>query len=320
MANSLAGWWDWCLLVGADPSACDARDLARFVTQLQSVPKGMPLSTPVRSLPGDPRRRRDSTIALRCAHIKSYYAWALANGRIPVATGRSIRAFKPPRMRSKRTADRLSPDQARLLLSQPFHARDRLALELLYGLGLRRGEAAGVRIQDMCTSREVSTVYGCAVPGGPHVHVRRRLNPNGALAKSPDSRVVPITPRVMVAYRDWAAWCYDNEPHFVDCAFLLVSLAGPTRGGPLTVSALDSRWRARMKSIPGLEFVTPHLMRHTFASELIDAGVPPATVQHLLGHRSPQSTQIYTHALMSTLGAAVERLGDWRQANLGGTW
>jgi integrase/recombinase XerD len=210
----------------------------------------------------------------------------------------------------------LNQDQVRPLLAADLMPRNRWAIELLYGAGLREGEALGLMVEDLCVNRDVAAVFDCHVPGGPHLHIRRRMHSNGALAKSPYERVVPIAPRVMAAYRDWQAWAFDHAPATVECPYLLISLSGPTRGRPWSITGFTSMWATRIKTIPGLEHATPYLLRHTFASELVDAGAPAFTVQELLGHRSPTSTQIYTHALMETLTAAVEKLSTWRQATL----
>lgn len=74
-----------------------------------------------------------------------------------------------------------------------------------------------------------------------------------------------------------------------------------------------SWWRRTIQTQLGLEHVTPHVLRHTYTSELQDAGVAAITVSELLGHRSPKSTQTYTHAQASTMAAAGTALLSWRQ-------
>jgi integrase len=137
-------------------------------------------------------------------------------------------------------------------------------VELLYGAGLREGEALGLMVEDLCVNREVAEVFGCHMPGGPHLHVRRRMNSNGAWAKSHYERILPISPRMMAAYRDWQAWAFDHAPETVECPYLLISLSGPTRGRPWSITGFTSMWADKVKTIPGLEEATPHLMRHTW--------------------------------------------------------
>jgi integrase/recombinase XerD len=316
-AESLALWWRWCTDVGVNPLRADAVQFARFVLALQTVPKEYPLTSPVRAFPGDSRLRSDGTIRLRVIHIKAFYRWAETDPRVSVATSRAITAFKTPPAATNMTANRLTAAQSETLREVALHPRNRYAVELLHEAGLREGEAAGLRIDDMCLNEDLANLFECRVEGGSHLHVRRRMNTNGALAKTRYERVVPITARLMTAYRDLQAWNYDHAPTNAESPFVLLSLTGSTKGGPLTLSGFRSMWEDHINTVPGLEQVWPHLLRHTFASELIDAGVDRFTVQELLGHRSPRSTAVYTHAHMDTLIKAVDRLADWRNDRLG---
>jgi integrase/recombinase XerD len=316
-AEALALWWRWCIESGVDPLRTDAVRFARFVSALQSIPMNLPLTSPIRALPGDPRLRQPATTSQRVVHIKSFYQWAMLNGRVSAVAGQAVTGFKTPRAPKTMRADRLHPQQIKVLLAAPLSPRNRLAVALLYDAGLREGEALGIRIEDWCVNRDVAAVFGCWVAGGPHLHVRRRINSNGALAKSHYERIVPISPRLLAVHRDWQAWAFDYIPQSVECPYLLISLAGATRGQAWSISGFTSMWQAKVKALPGLQQATPHLLRHTWASELIDAGVPSFTVQELLGHRSPASTGVYTHALAETLTAAVAQLATWRQRALG---
>ena len=316
-AEALALWWRWCVDSNLDPLRVNAVTFAKFVMLLQTVPKGLALTTEVRGLPNDDRLRSDATVGQRVIHIKAFYSWAMNEGRVSVAAGRAVTGFKTPRITKRMRAPRLSDTQLPLLTSLNLSPRNQFLVELLYGAGLREGEALGLHIVDMCLNPDVAAALGCAVPAGPHVHVRRRLNPNGALAKSPFERVVPLLPRVLTAHRNWQAWAYDNAPVALESPFVVLSLAGSTRGGPFTVSGFHSMWSAQVRSKQGLENVNPHVLRHSFASELADVGVKPLVIQELLGHRCPDSTALYTHHHMNTLVSAVTSLGQWRKSLLG---
>jgi integrase/recombinase XerD len=318
-AETAAQWWRWCEATSVDPLRVDSTTLARYVIAMQTVPKAYELTSEIRALPGDPRLRRPSTVRLRLMHLRAFYAWADAEGRVSAVTAKAVGAFKAPRVAAGGVPSRMDREQVGLLRTVTLSPRDRLVVELLYGAGLREGEALGLYVEDVCLNREIAAVFGCRVRGGPHLHVRRRINSNGALAKSPYERVVPLGPRIITAYRDWQAWVYEHLPLSLECPFLVTTLAGPTRGGGWSLSGFASMWTTRVQSIEGLEDVTPHICRHTFASELVDAGVPAFTVQELLGHRSPSSTQIYTHAHMDTLVRAVQQLADWRDDRVGVT-
>jgi site-specific recombinase XerD len=318
MARAITLWWRFCVDSGIDPLGADAIQFSAFITALKTIPKGLPLVSPVRALPSDPRLRRPTTVSVRVRHVKAFYRWAKDNvGGMSQATAKAIAAVKTPTSASAMTANRATPSQVETFLGLDLHPRNRFSAELLYGAGLREGEALGLQVIDLCITREVAAAYECSVPGWPHLHVRRRLNSNGTLAKSPYARVVPFGPRLLACYHELQAWAYDNAPETVDSAFVLLSLRGPTRGQPWSINGFTSMWDDHVRSAQGLDGLNPHLLRHTYASELVDAGVDRFVIQTLLGHRSPASTQRYTHALMSTLTSAVDRLSLWREATFG---
>jgi len=109
---------------------------------------------------------------------------------------------------------------------------------------------------------------------------------------------------------------YEQLSDSADCGYLLISLAGPTRGHPWSVSGFKSRWTRHIKVIPEMKTAHPHLLRHTFASELTDAGISPGVIQELLGHRSPNSTDVYTHPHLQSLMQAATALDTWRAQHL----
>lgn len=312
-ATSLSLWWRWCRDSSVDPHRATSTQFAQFVLALQTVPKEYPLTSVVRGFPGDPRLRSPRTIRNRVLQIKSFYEWAGRNGRVSSLTAAGITGFRTPPAPTVRSASRLTGAQLNTLTQAALHPRDRLVIELLLCAGLREGEALGIRLEDLCLSHELAQLFECNVPAGPHLHVRKRDNPNRADAKSTEERIIPIIPRLMGAIRDWQSWANDHMPESIDSLYLILSTRGTTRGRPWSVSGFATMWDNHIKSLPGLEKSYPHLLRHTFASQLIDAGVPAFTVQELLGHRSPDSTAIYTHAHMNALVDAVERLADWRE-------
>jgi len=207
-ANALVLWWRWCGASSVDPMKATATEFSGFLLALQSVPKDHALTSVVRALPGDQRLRAASTVAQTANHVKAFYVWAWKNGKVSVITGQQIANFKTPRAVVQKRADRLQPEQVSVLFSQPLTPRDRLALELLYAAGLREGEALGLRVQDMHVNTIIAEVFDCRLRIGPHLHVVRRPNSNGAVAKSHYERVVPISTRLLAAYRDWQNYLY----------------------------------------------------------------------------------------------------------------
>jgi len=143
-------------------------------------------------------------------------------------------------------------------------ARDRAALLLLYGAGLRIAEAL--------------SLPGSALPMGETIVVT---------GKGGKQRVVPILPLVRQAVEDYARLCpWPKEPD--------KPLFRGAKGGPLS-QGMVQKATARARIALGLPpTATPHALRHSFATHLLGAGADLRSLQELLGHASLSSTQIYT--------------------------
>ena len=167
----------------------------------------------------------------------------------------------------------LSPEEADLLLHSvpegPLHARDRLALELLYATGGRASEIAGITLADLKEGRRVILLRG---KGG-----KQRLVPVGAAARRClDRYLTEIRPGLV-------------GPRSEDRLLLSV------RGRPLTRQSL---WKIvhTAAAVAGLEKrVYTHLLRHSAATHLVEGGADLRVVQELLGHANLTTTQRYTH-------------------------
>ncbi|MCZ7425199.1 tyrosine recombinase XerC [Micromonospora sp. WMMA1949] len=158
--------------------------------------------------------------------------------------------------------------------------RDRLLLELLYGTGVRISEACGLDVTDVDQARRVVRVLG---KGG-----RERSVPYG----------VP-------AQRALDAWLRDGRPALLAPGSGRALLLG-ARGGrlnPTTARRIVSGWAGAA----GVPRVTPHGLRHSAATHLLEGGADLRAVQELLGHSSLASTQIYTHVSVERLRAAYRQ-------------
>lgn len=151
-------------------------------------------------------------------------------------------------------------------------ARDTLVLELLYGGGLRIAELLGLTHERVDTARGVVRVLGKGR--------RERLCPVGA-----------------AAVRAYAAWlAVLPEPPRADAVVLVDDAGAPLRPEPV------QRGLKRYLALAGLPLdLTPHKLRHSFATHLLNAGADLRLVQELLGHRSLSTTQIYTHVSATRL-------------------
>jgi integrase/recombinase XerD len=145
---------------------------------------------------------------------------------------------------------------------------------------------------------------GCKV-ASPHLHVVRRDNLNRAWAKSRTSRIVPVGTWVLAFYDRYVG---DRLacPQADHSDFVFVNLFHAPLGSPMTDSAVR-QLIAGLGRRAGLgRAVTPHMLRHSTAEEMVEAGVGIDVVQELLGHRSIVTTQMYAHASPRRLREAVD--------------
>ena len=215
--------------------------------------------------------------------------------RLPVGVveGQQLTLHEQPRHRL-RAAKRGRPatvsfEQFAALMGACRTWRDRSILALLGRAGLRCGEAVTLRMSDVHLA-ESSLEVGCSEPG-PHLHVRRREDLDGGATKSLDPRIVPADELVV--------FCLDR--------YLLVNLASAYRGHGMTPDRLGALLDSLSRRAGLGQRVTPHRLRHSFASELEASGAGLVLIQQLLGHRQITSSQVYVQPGAAALRAAVER-------------
>ncbi|MFP1627744.1 tyrosine-type recombinase/integrase [Streptomyces sp. 5K101] len=222
--------------------------------------------------------------------------------------GSGLRYFAKARHRAAEPdepVDRASDEEVLALLRACRNARDRFIVLLLARAGLRRSEACGLRRQDIHFVLDASGL-GCRVPGS-HLHVVRRDNDNGAMAKSKRSRAVPVDFLLVQAYDQYVTE-RDGCPMARDSDFVLVNLFRPPLGAPMPPAALNDLFDRLSRRAGMKDGVHPHALRHAFASNAADAGAVLDEIADLLGHASPSSSQVYLQPDPQRLRAAVERV------------
>jgi integrase/recombinase XerC len=170
------------------------------------------------------------------------------------------------------------PDTQRLLEADEegsFPERDRALFELLYATGLRVSEAAGLDLEDVDFSARILRVLG---KGN-----KERIAPFGEEAGEALSAYLPVREeRRRVHVSDAAV--DDGEPLFVNA-----------RGGRLTTRSMARLLKQRLRAVGLSAEISPHSLRHSFATHLLEAGADLRAIQELLGHASLSTTQKYTH-------------------------
>jgi len=198
----------------------------------------------------------------------------------------------------------LSNEDSSKLVNAATNPRDKFLVCLMLETGVRIGEALGLRRYDMHLLASSSRL-GCPVVG-PHIHIRRRQNSNGSLAKSRYPRAIPITSatvQLYALYQHERSLCRPAE----DSDFVFVNLYKSPLGEPTKYSNAKKLFD-RMSANAGI-VARPHMLRHSAATRWVSEGAPRDVVQALLGHVSPASVEVYLHPTDSEMRAAVERTG-----------
>jgi integrase/recombinase XerD len=211
-----------------------------------------------------------STVARRVAALRAYFRHEMLLGR---RDDNPAAALKLPR-RARTLPKTLSPGEAERLIdaangTTPRALRDRALVELLYGAGLRVSEATGLHRRSVDLEDRV---------------VR-------ALGKGSKERLVPLGRPAVDALRRYIAI---GRPHLDRRNRPELFLNA--RGGPLTRAGAFLILR-RLAEKAGLEptRVHPHLLRHSFATHLLEGGADLRSVQEMLGHADLSTTELYTH-------------------------
>ncbi|TAJ99347.1 MAG: tyrosine recombinase [Chloroflexota bacterium] len=220
-----------------------------------------------------------TSLRRRAASIRGFYKFAFGDGLIPVDIAAHLDLPRMPRL----LPETLTVEEVERLLQaagggadddDAAHLRDRALLELLYAAGLRISEALGLDREDLSLDAAFVRVIG----------------------KGDKERLVPVGDVALEALGRWI-----EGPRATSLALHHVA---PVRGGPLFLGdrgrrlARQQAWAAVKRAAAGAglaDRVSPHTLRHSFATHLLEGGADLRIVQELLGHASISTTQLYTH-------------------------
>ncbi len=204
----------------------------------------------------------------------------------------------------------LTDEEISRLIEQASHARDRFLLFLLAVTGIRIGEALGLRREDMHLLAN-SKSLGCQV-AGPHVHIRRRQNANGALSKARSPRWIPVDEELAGLYAAYQ-WERDQVAEAADCDMVFVNLFRGPLGEAMKYSSTYELF-TRLAKKAGFA-AHPHLLRHSAATRWVREGKPRHVIQNILGHVSPKSMDQYVHASDQEKRDAVRLVSKLRRGD-----
>ena len=230
------------------------------------------------------RKERDngaSALNRQATVLRNFYRAMVAMGHLeprqnPMAHFPKIKAA------ARKLPTTLSREEVSALLDHPetdtvIGIRDRALLTLLYGTGIRASECSGLRAQDINWEERTIRVNG----------------------KGGHERVVPLNEEVLHVLRQYRlvrGGAKEHEPFFRS-----------REGGALSRNAIYERVRSHARRARIVQRVSPHRLRHTFATHLVQEGVGLVTLRDLLGHRQITSTQIYIHLTAQDLRKAADK-------------
>jgi integrase/recombinase XerC len=211
--------------------------------------------------------------------VRSFYRWLMREGLADHDPAAAVRA---PKVRRKLPGTLDTDAVARLLDirdDNPLAIRDKAIMELFYSSGLRLSELAALRWDQVDLASGLVTVRG----------------------KGNKTRMVPLGSYAAAALVEW------RKVRGRFAGFEVPAVFVSSRGGPIAPRTIQARIRhwARRQGLP--QKVYPHLLRHSFASHLLESSGDLRAVQELLGHADISTTQVYTHLDFQHLASVYDK-------------
>ncbi len=222
------------------------------------------------------RKLANRSLARHLSTLRSFFRWACREGYLEKNPAKSLPA---PRIGKTLPRAMTLSDTETLLGAQDEGAlpeRERALFELLYATGLRVSEVAGLDLEDVDFASRLVRVIG---KGG-----KERIVPFGEEAQEALRDYLPVRAALQEATDPRADGESGGEPLFVNA-----------RGRRLTTRSMARLLKRRLRAAGLPTQISPHALRHTFATHMLQAGADLRAIQELLGHASLSTTQKYTH-------------------------
>lgn len=266
--TDLNAYMDWCEREGINPLRANRRMVRAYLAYLTTS------------------KYANKTINRRVSSLRTFYAWLEREG---VATAEATASLHGRKLAHDLPKTMTDEDMRRLIdscdTSCAIGVRDKALFELMYATGARISELAGLRPADIDFAQGQVRLFG----------------------KRSKERIVPVYDVALLAVRTYLE---QARPQLVAArrnGGAAEALFVSTRGNDMSAEALRRQF-SRQKAIAGIDLaLTPHAVRHTFATELLSGGADLKAVQELLGHESLSTTQIYTHLSIDRLKAATRQ-------------
>jgi integrase/recombinase XerC len=241
------------------------------------------------------RKQSPRSVKRRLSAVKSFYKFLLRVGLVKVDITRAIVApktdkplpiyFRESEMQGVKINQARDWNEEMSEEEQWVHMRDYLMVELLYQTGMRRAELVGLKEEDVDTRQKQIRVFG----------------------KRAKERIVPIGEglcELIEEYRENKCKLLGEQ---VGIGTFLVRKKKNGEWVALGAPGVYNIVRARMGDVSTLKKHSPHVLRHTFATTMLNNGADIRTIQTLLGHTSLEATQVYTHTTFEQVKEAYEK-------------
>lgn len=222
------------------------------------------------------KKRKKTTVGRKLAALRSFYDFCL---RKKYVTENPAKILSRPRL-EKRVPSFLSEDETAILLDlpkggEPLERRDRAILELFYATGMRVSELVGIEAPDIHFGERLVRVRG----------------------KGKKERIVPFGRKALEALEDYRR----ARPSLAEGGDGSEAFFLNYRGGRLTTRSVQRMVHKYIRQTAVARKISPHSLRHSFASHLLGRGADLRVIQELLGHASLATTQKYTHVDLKQL-------------------
>lgn len=224
-----------------------------------------------------------TTVARKVAAVKSFFGFLVAEGILRDNPTQGVTSAKVgrslPKPISIAQVHRLLEQPAKL--STPEAKRDKAMLELLYATGMRVSELVSLNLADLDTEGGYARCFG----------------------KGHKERLIPIYGRAVLALKEYLTEARPHLAHNSDEKALFLN----RRGERLTRQGLWQILKGYAKLAELGTEITPHTLRHSFATHMLSGGADLRSVQELLGHANISTTQVYTHLTTEHIRRAYEK-------------
>jgi len=227
----------------------------------------------------DKHKEKKSTLARKLATLRSFYRFLLREGLVTANPADDVHTPKLPQHLPRV----LTKDDANALMELPdgnrlTDLRDRAILETLYSTGTRVSELVGMNWEDINLRDGMVRVKG----------------------KGRKERLIPVGAVALEAIKEYQEALHRSTHSTPHSALNETAVFRNARGGRLTARSIERLVAAYSGRLP-VGRISPHALRHSFATHLLDEGVDLRAIQELLGHASLDTTQKYTHLAMDQL-------------------